>query len=88
MTDTSVVSLGWHIGREGAVLLQQAEQWDYGSPFVVIKYELWGRAQELGLRLDLDKQVFLDSLDDPDLNESLFSAAQEVCELVAAKMRH
>ena len=44
-------------------------------PFAIVKYKLQGALQTEGLRLDLDKQVFLDHLD---------SAAEEAVAATAA----
>ncbi len=43
-------------------------------PFAIVHYAVQGASEEMGLRLDLDKQVFLDHFDDAD-NEALASAA-------------
>jgi hypothetical protein len=36
---------------------------------VLVRYSLWGKEQEYGLRLDLDKKIFLDHLPEPELDK-------------------
>ena len=43
-------------------------------PFAIVHYAVQGSLEEMGLRLDLDKQVFLDHFEDAR-NEALASAA-------------
>lgn len=54
------------------------------SPFAVVDYAVDGEKQELGLRLDLDKQVFLDKTGDPRIDDVLQNRAAEIVTLVAA----
>jgi hypothetical protein len=55
------------------------------SRFVVIRYALDGREQPLGLRLDLDKQVLLDSLDNPEIDKSVQAITAKIWQIVAAE---
>ena len=43
-------------------------------PFAIVHYAVQGSPEEMGLRLDLDKQVFLDHFED-SRNEALATAA-------------
>ena len=54
------------------------------SPFAVIHYAYDGKREELGLRLDLDKKVFLDQPEAVD-SEVLRKAAEEVASILAAE---
>lgn len=47
-------------------------------PLAVIRFSENGKMQPLGLRLDLDKKVFIDHLDEPKNDEFLSSIAKEV----------
>ena len=51
-------------------------------PFAVVHYEENGKRAPLGLRLDLDKRVFLDHFDDKAKQEVLNRAAPEICAFV------
>jgi len=55
------------------------------NPFALIRYSVRGKEQSLGLRLDLDKQVFLDSVEAEggDLRE----IAQEIVRFLAVRNR-
>ncbi len=50
----------------------------YRSPLALIKYSLEGAVQEYGLRLDLDKRVFLDHFEDEERERTLRKAAPEI----------
>jgi len=41
-----------------------------------------GNLQEFGLRLDLDKRVFLDSLDDPEMQDVLEKTAAGLSDFI------
>jgi len=51
-------------------------------PFAVVHYEENGKRAPLGLRLDLDKRVFLDHFNDKAKEEVLSRAAPEICAFV------
>jgi hypothetical protein len=51
-------------------------------PFAVVHYEENGKRVPLGLRLDLDKRVFLDHFDDGAKEEVLNRAAPKICAFV------
>jgi len=53
-----------------------------GLPLVVVNYSLDGKRQDLGLRLDLGKRVFLDSPDDPELSKAVATAAPEIIRVI------
>ena len=40
-------------------------------PFAIVNYKLAGKLQKKGLRMDLDKRVFLDHFDDAAFEQSL-----------------
>lgn len=52
------------------------------SPFALIRYALRGVEQEYGLRLDLDKRVFLDHFDDEELEQVAQNAVLRIVEVV------
>jgi len=53
-------------------------------PFAVIHYADDGEEQAYGLRLDLDKRVFLDHLDDPKKDDAVRSRVLEIVVAVSA----
>jgi hypothetical protein len=59
------VELRDRVDTEGSIEFLSAETSGTGySPFAIVRYAIDGQEQDLGLRLDLDKQVFLDHFDD------------------------
>ena len=57
----------------------------YDLPFALIRYALDGQEQADGLRLDLDKQVFLDRpFADEEKNKVLDRAAEEIVEFLGS----
>ena len=56
-------------------------------PFAIVKYEQAGELQQRGLRMDLDKRVFLGYFEDPVLQATLSQAAVLVAEAIG-KARH
>jgi hypothetical protein len=68
----------------GVVSFLRAEWWDPSSRFVLVRYSRKGHEEELGLRLDLDKRVFLDHLsDDPHLDADVQSRVETIWKIVA-----
>ena len=56
-------------------------------PVALIRYRLHGKEPETGLRLDLDKQTFLDHFDEKsDQEEVLLRAAPKLISLVYAEL--
>lgn len=54
------------------------------DPIVLIRYSLKGEEQEYGLRLDLDKQVFIDSLGDEEQDRVLKEMAPQTVEFLSS----
>jgi hypothetical protein len=65
MSKLTWVDLNHQVPDVDGVSFLRAEWWDERSHFVLVRFALNGEEQELGLRLDLDKRVFLDHLSDP-----------------------
>lgn len=60
----------------------------YDIPLAVVRYTLNGQKQQTGLRLDLDKQVFIDHFNgDTEKQKTLERAAPEIVKLVGAAPR-
>ena len=56
---------------------------EYYTPFAIIRYSLQGEEQEDGLRLDLDKQVFLDDhFEEQEKKELLKETAPKIVEFL------
>jgi hypothetical protein len=51
----------------------------------LVRYALEGKEQELGLRLDLDKKIFLDHLPDPKLDEIAQFLAKPIWEFIVRR---
>jgi|HubBroStandDraft_6_1064221.scaffolds.fasta_scaffold2089628_1 hypothetical protein len=80
------VLLEGKIDDAGALRFLRAEWWRDRSRCLVIRYALNKEEQPLGLRLDLDKRVFLDMVDDPRVDASYVRAlAPKILSIVAAE---
>lgn len=60
MAEFRVIELRGEIESVGPVEFLWADMPMVPSPFAVVHYALHGEEQRLGLRLDMDKRVFLD----------------------------
>jgi hypothetical protein len=55
----------------------------YDVPFALVRYTLQGKKQKTGLRLDLDKQAFIDHFEgDPEREKTLVLAAPEIVKIL------
>jgi hypothetical protein len=61
---------------------------DPNVPFALIQYSIRGVDQPLNLRIDLQKRVFLDHLDDEVADCKLQSVAHEIVTLLHAVLHH
>jgi hypothetical protein len=70
MSQFKTVDLGSDQLRQGSVELTTAQVLTSGGPLVIVGYTVDGHEAELGLRLDMDKGVFLDAPEETehDLN--------------------
>jgi hypothetical protein len=60
----------------------------YDVPFALVRYSVNGKKQKTGLRLDLDKQVFLDHFEgDPEKQKTLECAAPEIVKILGTAPR-
>jgi hypothetical protein len=57
-------------------------------PFAVVYYADEGKPQNLGLRFDLDKQVFLDHLEDKKQEKVLSRAASHIATYLGSDQHH
>lgn len=62
----------------------RAEVPSSGSPFVRVYYAQDGKVQVYALRLDIDKQVFLDRLENPADDKFVRDSAKAVATVVGA----
>jgi hypothetical protein len=67
----------------GSLRFLRAEWQDPKSRFVLIRYSLNGKEQPLGVRLDLDKKVLLDSVGDQELDKSVQAVAPTLWSIIA-----
>lgn len=56
-------------------------------PFAIVKYELAGALQKKGLRMDLDKRVFLSHFEDAAFQAALESSAPAVAAAIGKARR-
>jgi hypothetical protein len=66
----------------GWVRFLRAEAPSEPSPFALVRYAIAGEEQSMGLRLDMDKTVFLDQPEGEASRESLQRAAFEIADAV------
>jgi hypothetical protein len=85
MPATKFIALEGKIADIGALHFLRAEWQRDKSRFVIIRYALDGREQPLGLRLDLDKRVLLDSVDDAEVDKSVQAITTKIWQIVAAE---
>jgi hypothetical protein len=88
MPETKSIPLEGKIDDIGALHFLRAEWRRDKSRFVLIRYALDGREQPLGLRLDLDKRVLLDSVGDAEVDKSVHAATPMLWLLVANERHH
>jgi hypothetical protein len=69
----------------GPLAFLRAEWWDDRSRFVLVRYSLEGKEHELGLRLDLDKKIFLDHFNDPYLDKFAQAMVRPIWEYIVYK---
>lgn len=83
MSDTVIVPLNEMVDPDYGLFLKQIEWWDEFSRFVVVKYALKGEEPDFGLRIDLDKRIFLDHLNDASLDAKVQGWVAYCCDLVS-----
>lgn len=86
MSDSLRVTIPSGLKHAGKVELLNASIASHDSPFAIVTYAVDGKIQELGLRLDLDKQVFLDKVGDPGVDDVLRGRAADVGNAVARSL--
>jgi hypothetical protein len=74
--------------RVGTVKFLRAEVPREPAPFALIRYSVRDEEQPLGLRLDMDKRVFLDQLATQDTNGALQNAAPAVADAILEALPH
>ena len=86
MESTKYVLLQGKLQDAGPVSLLRAEWQRDESRFLLIRYAWEGHPEEpWGLRLDLDKRVILDSLDDTKADASVKALIPDILSIVAAE---
>ena len=58
---------------------------DSRIPFAVVHYSIGGVKRRYGLRLDLDKEVFLDHIEDGEHDDAIKKVAWETAQLIRRK---
>ena len=81
---TRTVKLPSRLSGSGGFLFLHAIVFDEPRlPFAIVKYAVGGTEEKLGLRLDLDKQVFLDHFEDSRNEEVARDAAPRIVTYLA-----
>lgn len=60
---------------------------EYLLPFALIHYTIRGKTPDYGLRLDLDKRVFIDHLEDDQDERVLQEAAPKIAEIIGDEVK-
>ena len=84
MSETKSITLEGKLEDVGALHFLRVEWQRDGSRFVLIRCSLDGDEQPLGLRLDLDKRVFLDSLGNPEVDTSVQERIPKILSIISA----
>jgi hypothetical protein len=85
MVTVTSADLRGKLDNFGPVRFLRAEWWKEAPRFVLLRYAIRGQEQELGLRLDLDKQAILDSLDDDELDRMVSGHVREIWTVVVGE---
>jgi hypothetical protein len=85
MASTKQIDLEGKLQNIGSVRIVRAEWQRDESRFVLLRYVVDGQLQPLGLRLDLDKRVILDSVGDPKVNDSIQALVPKILSIVNAE---
>ncbi len=88
MASTKKIEFEGRVEDVGGLRFLRAEWQRDQSRFVLIRYAVNGREQPLGLRLDLDKRIFLDSLDDPKMDASVQERIPKILSIIGAMRSH
>jgi hypothetical protein len=75
-------SLRGKIAPVGPVVFVTAEWTDDVPQFVLLKYELRGEPQEYGVRMDVDKRMLMEDLEEPELNARIRERSAEIWSIV------
>lgn len=89
MAEFQRIDLERDVGQLGPVRFLYAEMSQkHQLPFAIIHYTLHGERpeDEWGLRLDIDKRVFIDHLQDEEAENILREAACGIAEFLGTKM--
>ena len=84
MASTKKIEFEGRVEDVGALHFLRAEWQREKSRFVLIRYAVDGHEQPLGLRLDLDKRIFLDSLDNPKVDASVQERIPKILSIIGA----
>lgn len=82
------IDLKGHIRNGASIEFLRAElpAGEYHGPFALIRYALQGVEQDLGLRLDMDKEIFLDHFDEDELEQAARKTIPKIVEVVGAAL--
>jgi hypothetical protein len=88
MAEVESIDLKSKLKPAGELTFLRAEWWSKSSRFALVRYSYQYKEEEFGLRLDLDKRVFLDHLEDPQLDKIIQIYAGSIWEIVADARSH
>jgi len=85
MAKIRTINLKGHVAGGASIEFLRAEVPEtHRLPFALIRYSLQGVEQEYGLRLDLDKRVFIDHFEDEEKEKTIESAAPKIVEFLGS----
>jgi len=82
MVDVIWSDLTGKLNEIGPLRFLRAEWWKEAPRFVLLRYTLHGKEIPNGIRMDLDKQVILDSVGDEQLDARLFSQRASIWQAI------
>jgi hypothetical protein len=78
MVEVITMGLTDKLDAIGPIRFVRAEWWKQAPRFVLLRYELGDKDAPRGIRMDLDKQVLLDSVGDERLDMLLDSQREKI----------
>jgi hypothetical protein len=86
MSDPYFVDLKDIAPSSATVQFIRAEVPAYRSPFIRVFYAVRGQEEKFALRLDVDKRVFLDHLENPADDQFVRRVAPQIANLVSERV--
>ena len=83
MVEVVATDLRGKMRNFGPLAIVRAEWWKESPKFVLLRYEIFGKESDMGVRLDLDKKAILDDVgESKDLSSALRENASDIWSVV------